>query len=92
MKLLLNAYNVFMAQREVSTQLDEDLVERLSKLAKALGTSRSELLRRGALAIIGAERQIAADADFVEAYRKQPPDLDFIQATALLAARTAPSR
>ena len=40
-------YHMFMSRREVLVQLDDDLVDRLDKLAKTLGTNRSELLRRG---------------------------------------------
>jgi len=39
--------------------LDDDLVERLDLLAADLGTNRSELLRRGAQAILEAEDKCA---------------------------------
>ena len=48
-------YHMVMARREVLVQLDDDLVDHLDRLAKTLGTNRSELLRRGAQAVIDAE-------------------------------------
>ena len=50
-----------MARREVLVQLDDDLVEQLDALAAELGTNRSELMRRGAQAVLDAERLAAAD-------------------------------
>jgi hypothetical protein len=38
----------------VLVQLDDDLVERLDRIAEREGTSRSELLRRGATAVLDA--------------------------------------
>jgi len=43
-----------MARREVLVQLDDDLVSRLDHLASERGTSRSELLRNGAIAVLEA--------------------------------------
>ena len=79
-----------MARREVLVQLDDDLVERLDHLARALGTNRSELLRRGARAVIAAEDLAVADRELAEAYRRLPPDPAFVRSAARLAARTAP--
>ncbi len=84
-------YHMGMARREVLVQLDDDLVERLAQIAKARGTSRSELLRRGARAVIEAEELVAADAELVEAYRRLPQDPVLVQAAIRLASRTAPS-
>ncbi len=80
-----------MARREVLVQLDDELVERLAQIAKALGTSRSELLRRGARAVIEAEELAAADAELLEAYRRLPQDPALVQSAIRLASRTAPS-
>jgi metal-responsive CopG/Arc/MetJ family transcriptional regulator len=80
-----------MARREVLVQLDDDLVERLDRLAKTLGTSRSELLRRGAHAVIDAEEILGADRELISAYRRQPTDPALVRSAARLAARTAPA-
>jgi metal-responsive CopG/Arc/MetJ family transcriptional regulator len=80
-----------MARREVLVQLDDDLVEHLDQLAKTLGTNRSELLRRGAQAIIDAEDTLVADRELIAAYRRQPPDPALLRSAARLAARTTPA-
>jgi hypothetical protein len=80
-----------MARREVLVQLDDDLVRQLDELATKLGTNRSELLRRGAQAVITAEDFASADRDLVAAYQGQPADPALIQSARRLAARTAPT-
>jgi metal-responsive CopG/Arc/MetJ family transcriptional regulator len=80
-----------MARREVLVQLDDDLVARLDELAEQLGTNRSELLRRGATAVITAEGLATADRELVAGYRRQPPDPALVQSARRLAARTAPA-
>ena len=80
-----------MARREVLVQLDDDLVEQLDSLATLLGTNRSELLRRGAHAVINAEDLAAADRELEAAYRRQPADPALIQSARRLAAQTAPA-
>lgn len=82
---------MFMARREVLVQLDDDLVERLDALAGALGTNRSELLRRGAQAVISVEDLAAADRELEAAYRRQPADPALVQSARRLAAETAPA-
>lgn len=69
-------------------QLDDELVEQLDQIAEARGTNRSELLRRGARAVIEAEDLAAADRQLVAAYRRQPPDPALIRSAARLAALT----
>ena len=71
-------------------QLDDELVDQLDELARALHTNRSELLRRGAHAVIAAEDAAAADMELRAAYRSQPPDPLLVRSAATLAARTAP--
>jgi metal-responsive CopG/Arc/MetJ family transcriptional regulator len=83
-------YRMVMARKEVLVQLDDELVRRLDALATRLGTSRSELLRRGAQAVLEAEELMAADRRLVEAYRVQPQDPAIVAAAARLAAETAP--
>lgn len=75
-----------MARREVLVQLEDDLVEQLDQIAEDHGTNRSELLRRGARAVIEAEDLAAADRRLVAAYRRQPPDSALVQSAARLAA------
>jgi hypothetical protein len=79
-----------MARREVLVQMDDDLVERLDALAVELGTNRSELLRRGARAVLDAEELAAADRQLHLAYRRQPADPALIQSARRLAAQTVP--
>ena len=81
-------YHMDMARREVLVQLDDELVEQLAEIAKLRGTSRSELLRRGARAVIEAEELAAADAELLEAYRRQPADPALVQSAVQIAART----
>ena len=85
------AYHMPMARREVLVQLDDDLVGRLDALAERAGTSRSELLRRGALAVLQAAELAEADQQLVEAYRRQPQDPAIVTAAARLAAENAPA-
>lgn len=73
---------------EVLVQLDDELVEQLDQIAEDRGINRSELLRRGARAVIEAEDLAAADRQLVAAYRRQPPDPALIQSAARLAALT----
>lgn len=79
-----------MARREVLVQLDDGLVSRLDRLASECGTNRSELLRRGALAVLEAEDLRQADTELQDAYRRVPQDPEVVKAAARLAAETAP--
>lgn len=79
-----------MARREVLVQLDDDLVARLDALAARVEVSRSELLRRGAVAVLEAERLAEADRQLVDAYRHQPADPALLEASMRLAAETTP--
>lgn len=83
-------YHMVMARREVLVQLDDELVDRLDTLASALGTSRSELLRRGAQAVLEAEQLAAADRELQAAYRRQPADPALVDSARRLAASTSP--
>ena len=84
-------YHMVVARREVLVQLDDDMVRQLDELAHRLGTNRSELLRRGAQAVLAAEDERAADLELVAAYRRQPPDPALVQSARRLAARTTPA-
>ena len=79
-----------MARREVLVQLDDDLVNELDRLAGRLGTNRSELVRRGARAVISASEIDRADRDLVEAYERHPPDAALVRAAHRLAAEASP--
>lgn len=79
-----------MARKEVLVQLDDDLVARLDALALDQGVSRSELLRRGALAVLEASELATADEALREAYRRQPQDPMLVETAARLAAETSP--
>jgi metal-responsive CopG/Arc/MetJ family transcriptional regulator len=79
-----------MGRREVLVQLDDDLVARLDQLAAARGTNRSDLIRRGALAVLEADDLREADRALQEAYRRIPQDPDVVTSAARLAAATAP--
>lgn len=82
---------MLMSRREVLVQLDDELVAQLDGLAARLGTNRSELLRRGAQAVITAEDLAEADRELVAAYRRQPADPALVQSARRLAAQTAPA-
>jgi hypothetical protein len=85
------AYHMVMARREVLVQLDDELVERLDALAAERGTSRSDLIRRGALAVLDAAEVAKADRQMQLAYRRQPSDPALLQSARRLAAETAPA-
>jgi len=79
-----------MARKEVLVQLDDELVAQLDALAEREGTSRSELLRRGALAVLAALAERDGDAALQDAYRRTPQDPAVVRSARRLAARTAP--
>jgi metal-responsive CopG/Arc/MetJ family transcriptional regulator len=79
-----------VGRKEVLVQLDDELVARLDRLARAEGTSRSDLLRRGAAAVLEAAELAEADRALREAYRRVPQDPALVAAAGRLAARTAP--
>jgi metal-responsive CopG/Arc/MetJ family transcriptional regulator len=83
-------YHMVMARREILVQLDDELVRELDRLAEHLRISRSELLRRGARAVIDATDERSADEALVAAYRQQPQDIALGRSAARLAARTSP--
>jgi hypothetical protein len=82
-------YPMVMPRREVLVQLDDDLVARLDDLAGRVGASRSELLRRGALAVLEADISARADRRLIDAYTRQPPDAALVEASRRLAGENA---
>lgn len=83
-------YHMGVARKEVLVQLDDDLVAQLDALAATLETSRSDLLRRGARAVLEAEASAADDRAFRDAYTRVPADAALVRAAGRLAAETAP--
>jgi metal-responsive CopG/Arc/MetJ family transcriptional regulator len=79
-----------VGRREVLVQLDDELVEGLDRVAKELGISRSELLRRAAAALLEAEALRQADRELQEAYRRVPQDPEWVEALTSLAAASLP--
>ena len=83
-------YHMAMGRKEVLVQLDDELVERLDRLAESEGTNRSELLRRGASAVLEAAELHKADRSLREAYRRVPQDPALVASAQRLAAHTSP--
>ncbi len=81
---------MLMSRKEVLVQLDDDLVDRLDRLANTQGISRSALLRRGAAAVLEASDLAAADRTLQEAYRRVPQDPALVASAAKLASATVP--
>ena len=77
-----------MVRKQVLVQLDDELVAALDELAAEHGVSRSELLRRGAQAILDSAEMLRLEKQHVEAYRRHPQDLTFVRAA--LEASVAP--
>jgi len=74
----------------VLVQLDDELVDRLDRLADTQGTNRSELLRRGAAAVLEAAETAGADRELQDSYRRIPQDPAVVTVAARLAVQTAP--
>ncbi len=83
-------YPMVMARRQVLVQLDDELVVLLDRLAEAEGTNRSELLRRGAAAVLAAADAAVADQELQAAYRRTPQDPALSAALTRLAAENMP--
>lgn len=82
-------YHMTMTRKQVLVQLDDEMVDRLDELADKLGVSRSELLRRGAQALLQAHEWAEADRALVEAYEEQPQDPAWVESAARLTAEVA---
>jgi metal-responsive CopG/Arc/MetJ family transcriptional regulator len=79
-----------MARRQVLVQLDDALVAELDALAARMGSNRSELIRRGARAVLDADADAAADRQMQAAYRRSPQEPDLVDAARRLAIETMP--
>ena len=72
-------------------QLDDDLVDRLDRLAEQQGTNRSDLLRHGAAVVLEAAERADADLALQDAYRRTRRQDPAIVAAAYAApSLTAP--
>ena len=72
------------------TPIEVTLVAKLDEVAQRTKVSRSELLRRGAQAVLEADEWARADKRLIEGYTKHPPDPALLEASRRLAAETAP--
>ncbi|MGH2769787.1 MAG: ribbon-helix-helix protein, CopG family [Actinomycetota bacterium] len=79
-----------MTRRQVIVQLDDTLVSALDEAAAQEHVSRSELLRRAALALLEARRMVKLERELIDAYRRIPQDPVLIETARRLAAVTAP--
>ena len=80
-----------LLQLGMGDQHGGDLVEQLDELAADLGTNRSELIRRGAQAVLDAEQLAKADRELQAAYRRTPADPALVQSARRRAAETGPA-
>ena len=78
-----------MTRRHFTVRLDAELILRLDRLAASEGTSRSELLRRGAVAVLEAD-ELLADDELTVSYRLRPQDPLLVEAATRLAGEVAP--
>ncbi len=83
-------YHMAMTRTQVLVQLDDDLVLRLDRLARDVSVSRSELLRRGARALLEAADLARADKALVESYSMQPQSPSMVETASRLAAKMVP--
>lgn len=83
------SYHMFMARKQVLVQLDDELVAALDRIAAREDTNRSELLRRGARALVKAAEMADADAALTGAYQQHPQDAALVEALARHAAGIA---
>lgn len=79
-----------MTRKQVLVQLDDGLVARLDQLAAERGTNRSDLVRRGVLAVLEAADIAEADRQLQDAYRRAPLDPALVESARRLAAETSP--
>jgi metal-responsive CopG/Arc/MetJ family transcriptional regulator len=79
-----------VARKQVIVQLDEALVAKLDKEARRERVSRSELIRRGAMALLEARRIARQERRFIESYSRVPQDPLLVETARRLAAETAP--
>jgi metal-responsive CopG/Arc/MetJ family transcriptional regulator len=79
-----------MARRQVIVQLDDALIERLDEIAAAGSISRSELLRRGANAILEAYRLAEQERAYVDGYLRTPQDEPWLAVLHQLAVDNVP--
>lgn len=81
-------YGSTMGRKQVLVQLDDDLISALDEVAKTQGVSRSELLRRGAAALLSAAKELDDERRHAEGYRKFPQESDLDEVWEALAVET----
>lgn len=69
-----------MARKQVLVQLDDELVAALDDLAAQHGVSRSELIRRGAQAVLDSAEILRLEEQQAAGYRRFPQDVSFVRA------------
>ena len=79
-----------MTMRTLHFRVDDDVIQRLDQIADEVSVNRSELLRRGVLAIIGAHERVVADQEFITAYQRAPQDVAFVHALQRAALDALP--
>jgi metal-responsive CopG/Arc/MetJ family transcriptional regulator len=79
-----------VTRKQVLVQLDDALVARLDRLAAERGTNRSDLVRRGVLAVLEAADIDEADRELQDAYRRAPLDPALVESARRLAAEASP--
>jgi metal-responsive CopG/Arc/MetJ family transcriptional regulator len=79
-----------VARKQVIVQLDDKLVADLDRAAEDEGVSRSELIRRAALALLEARRIRTLEQELRWAYERVPQDPLLVETARRLAAETAP--
>lgn len=76
------AYSVAVARKQIMVELDEDMIQALDRIADREATTRSDLLRRGARAVMLFAEWSGSDTDIADTYRKHPEDAQLIEAVA----------
>jgi metal-responsive CopG/Arc/MetJ family transcriptional regulator len=79
-----------MARKQVLVQLDDALVERLDRSARALELNRSEVIRQAVDAYLDACEEAVWDARTIRAYLEIPEDLAELEGFQRLAAAAWP--
>jgi len=75
-----------MARKQIIVELDDDMVEALDRIAQRESSSRSDLLRRGARAVVLFAEWAEADTNLMDAYKEHPDEAPIVEALAREAA------
>jgi len=77
-----------MARKQIIVELDDDMVEALDRIAQRESSSRSDLLRRGARAVVLFAEWAEADTNLMDAYNEHPDEAPIVEALAREAAKS----